>query len=131
MMDGTLGLQIMYAAAVLGAGVVGVVTLFLPEQAARHVFAGEASVDPYMRILGALWLALGLVGVLGLIQPEAFVPLLLIQLIYKTVWLGVVGLPEVLRGNRGAGLLVFTGLFAAWVAALLILVPFRESLGLV
>ena len=128
-MFGTLGLQIMYGAAVLGAGVVGAMTLFAPVLAGRNIFAGEAVVGAYVRILGALWMALGLVAILGLVRPSDFVPLLLIQLVYKVAWLLIVGYPTLAGGQRGPGLIFFVALFTAWVVALLFAIPFGDVLS--
>ncbi|MEO1101144.1 MAG: hypothetical protein AAFW65_04795 [Pseudomonadota bacterium] len=124
-MDVDTSLRTMYAAAILGAGAVGVVTLFTPQLATRYIFADAISVDVYVRILGALWLALGAIAAFGLLAPTAFVPVLLIQLVYKSAWLGFAAYPAVISGNRETGLLFLTALFTVWVVALLLLVPFR------
>lgn len=126
-MDPNTTLRIMYGAAILGAGVVGALTLIAPSFAARYVFLGATNIDVYMRILGAIWLALGGVAILGMIAPTAFIPLLLIQLVYKSVWLLVSAYPALFAGSREAGLVLLTTLFTVWVAALLLLVPFKLS----
>lgn len=118
-------LRILYAVAVVGAGAVGALTLFAPALAGRYVFASETVVGPYLRILGALWLSLGFVAALGLVRPAQFVPLLLIQLVYKSAWLAAAAYPALLKGDRSPGLLFLTILFTLWVAALAALVPFR------
>ncbi len=128
-LDTNTTLRIMYGAAILGAGVVGALTLFAPSIASRYVFAGATNVDVYVRILGALWLALGAVAILGMLAPTAFIPVLMIQLIYKSTWLLVAAYPALIAGNREEGLIFLTVLFTAWVAALLWLVPFRLSLA--
>lgn len=129
-MDGVLGLRIMYGAATLGAGAVGALTLFSPQFAGRTVFFGDVSIDPYFRILGSLWLALGAVACLGLLQPTNFLPLLLIQFVYKTAWLAVVAYPLILVGNREAGLLMLTALFTIWAVALGVTIPFSRLFDL-
>ena len=123
-----LGLRALHAAAVLGAGGVGLLTLLAPRLAGQAVFAGSATVDPYLRILGALWLALGLVAALGLVQPVRFAPVLLVQLVYKSAWLAVVAYPALLAGGREPGLVILAALFTVWVAALLALLPLRDLL---
>lgn len=122
-------MRVMYGVAVLGAGVVGLVVLLAPRAAERYVFAGSAAVTPYLRILGALWLALGAVAALGLSDPLTFSPVLLVQLAYKSLWLLAVAVPALLAGNREAGLVYMSGLFTAWVAALLFAVPFGYLFG--
>lgn len=125
-MDSILGLRVMLGIAVLGAGAVGATTLLLPHMAGRFIFFGATTVDPYLRILGALWLSLGLVAGLGILQPINFIPVLLIQLIYKSVWLVVVAYPAIIKGNRETGLLFLCGLFTIWVAALCFVIPFSR-----
>lgn len=124
-MDPNTALRVMYSAAILGAGVVGVVTLLAPSLASRYVFAGATTVDLYLRILGALWLSLGAVSILGLISPARFIPVLLIQLIYKSLWLAFAAYPALLAGNREYGLIFLSGLFSVWVLALLLMIPFN------
>ncbi len=125
-MDTILALRAMFGTAILGAGAVGAATLLFPHGAGKYVFFGAATVDPYLRILGALWLSLGLVAGLGLLQPTEFIPVLLIQLIYKSAWLVVVAYPAIIKGHREAGLLFLSGLFTVWVAALCFVIPFAD-----
>ena len=115
----------MYLMAVVGAGAVGLTTLAAPRLASQYVFLDATQVDNYLRILAALWLALGVSSVLGLFQPLKFSVVLLIQLIYKTVWLTVVAIPAIVSGNRESGLLFLAILFAFWVFGLLFAVPFQ------
>ncbi|MCK0094305.1 hypothetical protein MWU60_01875 [Yoonia sp. F2084L] len=125
-MDSMIGLRIMFTGAILGAGVVGALTLFAPHVAGRYVFCGATVVDSYLRILGALWLSLGLVAGLGLLRPMDFLPVLLIQVIYKSAWLATVAYPAIVQGNRDTGLLFLAGLFTIWVAALSLTIPFSR-----
>ncbi len=121
-----LGLRMLYAAAVLGAGSAGVLTLFVPQIASRYLFLGETVMDPYLRILGALWLALALVASLGFVHPERLVPILLVQLVYKSAWLAVVAFPALIAGTRTPGLMLFAALFTVWVGALVLVAPWRS-----
>lgn len=125
-MDTDTSLRMLYGATILGAGVVGGLTLFSPHIATRYVFADAIHVDIYVKILGALWLALGLVAVLGMLAPTAFMAILLVQLIYKAAWLSSVAYPALISGNRETALLFLTGLFTIWVFALLLLFPFKQ-----
>ena len=121
---GTSGLVVMYFAAIFGAGAVGVVTLFLPGIASKYIFSNDVEVDVYLRILGALWLALGAAAILGVMSPERYVAVLLVQLMYKSFWLAVAAYPAIAKGNRSPGLVFLTILFSIWVVALLATIPF-------
>ena len=124
-MDAVVTLRVMYFVAIVGAGGVGAAVLFAPKTAARYVFSDAIKIDAYIKILGALWLAIGVLAVAGMFAPLAFIPVLLIQLVYKSAWLGFAAFPAIASGHREPGLLVLAGLFSLWVMALLALVPFQ------
>jgi hypothetical protein len=50
-------------------------------------------------LVGALWTAILVLSVLGLYAPLRYSPVLVLQLIYKTLWLFVFALPRVVKGN--------------------------------
>jgi hypothetical protein len=129
-MDTDTSLKILYGAAVMGAGLVGFITVFAPRVASKYIFAGDIQVDTYTRILGSLWLAIGAIAILGIIAPVTFIPILLMQLIYKSVWLIFIAYPAIILGKRETGLLFFTALFTIWVIALVALTPFNAVLPL-
>ncbi len=56
--------------------------------------------EGFRTTLGSLWSALLIGSVLGLFYPVTMSPLLLIQVIYKTLWLLVFVLPRFLSGRR-------------------------------
>ncbi len=123
-MSSLVGLRIMYGAAVVGAGIVGAMTLIAPATAGRYIFANATEVDVFLRILGALWLAIGLVAVAGFADPVRYLPVLLIQLLYKSAWLAFAAYPALASGRSSGGLIVLTVLFTMWVLALMVLIPF-------
>ena len=57
--------------------------------------------EGFCTILGSLWAAILIGSVLGLLYPIPMSPLLLIQIIYKTLWLLVFVLPQLLSGRSG------------------------------
>jgi hypothetical protein len=58
--------------------------------------------EGFRTILGSLWIAILIGSVLGLFFPRTMSALLLIQVIYKTIWLLVYAMPRMLkqRGNE-------------------------------
>jgi hypothetical protein len=58
--------------------------------------------EGFRTILGSLWTAILIGSVLGLFFPRTMSALLLIQVIYKTIWLLVYAMPRMLkqRGNE-------------------------------
>jgi hypothetical protein len=55
----------------------------------------------FCTILGSLWTTILIGSVLGLFHPVTMSPLLLIQVIYKTLWLVVYVLPRLVGGRSG------------------------------
>jgi len=79
---------------------VALTTLFGGERGSRLVFQGKFPESAGIRtILGSLWTAILIGSFIGLIDPVAMSPLLLIQVIYKTLWLVVFVLPLLVHGR--------------------------------
>ena len=58
------------------------------------VFEGKVEDSPGLRLLvGSLWLAILLGSVAGLFAPRFFLPILLVQVVYKGAWLVAFVLP--------------------------------------
>lgn len=94
-----LMMKIIFAVAIVGAGIVGLTTVAVPKIASQYIFANTTNVDTYLRILGAWWMALGCCAALGFFFPLKFSPVLLIQLLYKSIWLLLVAVPLLVKGN--------------------------------
>ncbi|WP_156254869.1 hypothetical protein [Sandarakinorhabdus oryzae] len=60
----------------------------------RAVFQGAVAEEPGLRLLvGSLWAAILLASAAGLVWPRVFAPVLLIQIVYKSLWLALFALP--------------------------------------
>ena len=55
--------------------------------------------EGFRTILGSLWTAILLGSILGLFYPVPMSPLLLIQVIYKSLWLLMFVMPRLLKGK--------------------------------
>ena len=71
-------------------------------------------------------MAFGLLAVLGLREPLKFVPVLLLQLTYKIVWLIGVITPIIVTGNFSAKYTPTVVLFVLIIIGDLIAIPFRD-----
>lgn len=58
------------------------------------LFTHEGAWDPVKGVAFAFWAALSVLSGLGIRYPLQMVPLLLLQLVYKSVWLIAVALPQ-------------------------------------
>lgn len=68
--------------------------------AMASVFQGTVTDSLGLRLLvGSLWAAILSASVFGLFMPVLFAPLLLVQIIYKALWLTLFVLPLVLAGK--------------------------------
>jgi len=124
-----VSLRILYLATVIGVGGAGAVVLFAPRLADRRLFFGAVTIDAYTRIIGAFWLGLGIVAALGLVHPRALTAVLLVQMVYKAIWLGAGAAPALISGKRDTGLLLLTVLYILWALAILLLFPFAAVFG--
>lgn len=81
---------------------IGSLTLLGGERGGRIASQGKfPESEGFRTILGSLWTALLIGSVLGLFCPVPMSPLLLIQVIYKTLWLVVFVLPRLVGGRSG------------------------------
>ena len=65
----------------------------------QELFLGEELVEPYYAVAVSFWLALSVLAIIGVIYPVKMLPLLLLQLLYKLIWLTAVGIPLKINGH--------------------------------
>ena len=121
-------LRVLFALDVVGAGGPGILMLAAPEPAAKTLFYGsELTADAGTQALGCIWVALGVLSVAGLVRPVRFSPVLVLQFVYKLIWLLAVGLPAVATGRPVPP--VLATIFAFWVAVVGVAAPWRLLFG--
>lgn len=97
-MNPNLFLQIAYAANIFI--LVPVCASMFLTVGGGNVFAGTVTESAGLRLMVAsLWLAILLASLAGLFLPRFFAPVLLIQIVYKSVWLAVFVAPLVMQGK--------------------------------
>ena len=116
-------LKAMYIVTILAAGALGLGIVLAPELIKARLHT-TCDVIPY-GTLGAVWLAMGIIAIFGLRDPLKFVPLLLLQLIYKVVWIASVFVPLWMTGTFPERHIVTAVLFGLIIAGDLIAIPFR------
>ena len=114
-------IKIMYLANILVAGWIGITSLFSPKLAATSIFQNAYATTDVIKLVGCLWLGIAVLSGLGLWRPMVFSPVLLLQLIYKAIWLLVVAIPAI-KNNEPypSGMAVF---FLIWVLVLPFVIP--------
>jgi hypothetical protein len=124
-------LRAMYVWTIIGAGGCGVGILAAP--GAMQAFMGYPAQDPLLiGITASLFVAFGIVSILGFLSPLKFVPVLVAQLTYKVIWYLAVLLPAFIAGRVPVYGWILAGIFATYVIGDLIAIPFpyvleRES----
>lgn len=81
-------------------------------------------------LMGGFWTGSLVLCILGLFQPLLYSPLLLLQLIYKAIWLAVYVAPRLARGETSQVPWGMAGLFTAMVVAWIFIIPWDYLLGL-
>lgn len=116
----------MYLANVIISGPIGLANLVAPDvmRALMSIPAG----DPlhYGIGAGAIPLAFGIVGALGLRVPRRMTPVLLIQALYKSLFLLGVILPQALQDGVPGFAVPLIVLFALFILGDVIAIPFSQ-----
>ncbi|MBU0993317.1 MAG: hypothetical protein KJ737_12560 [Proteobacteria bacterium] len=75
----------------------GLVLIFIPD--VFNAILGIPKQDPYFYgVVGSVWFMFGILSFLGLRSPVKFVPVLMLQLGYKLIWLVFIALPTLMDG---------------------------------
>jgi len=115
----------MYWYTIFGAGGSGVGMIFAPGLSQRLFGMGDQ--DPiFFGIAASIWLAFGVMSVFGLRHPLKFLPVLCMQLLYKSVWVVGVIVPLAVTGNLPdyAGLIIV--IMVSYIVGDLIAIPFHS-----
>lgn len=121
-------LRFMYSYTVVVAGGCGAAMIISPSTVQSFFRLPEQ--DPFSSaILASVYLAFGLLSLLGLRDPLRFAPVLLLQLSYKIIWFASFALPHFLRGRFPPYGIPIAILFASFVIGDLIAIPFPYLLS--
>ena len=90
----------------------------------KSVFVRPVNEPINFGIVGSVYLAFGILSIFGLRSPLKFVPILLLQLCYKSIWLIGVVLPLLVTGRFPNYAILNTVIFVTVVVGDLIAIPF-------
>ncbi len=117
-------LRFMYVYTVVIAGGFGLAQILAPSRVQSML--GMPAQDPVVFGLGAsVFLALGLISILGIRAPLKYCPILLVELAYKLIWLLGVVVPLALRGEFPTAAILQVVIFATFIIGDSIAIPFR------
>ena len=113
----------MYIYTIISSGLMGLGIIIVPEMI-KSSFPWPVEEPVAFGIIGSIYVACGLLSVLGLRSPLKFVPLLLLQLFYKSVWFIGVALPLWATGHFPSYAIPTVIIFATFIVGDLIAIPF-------
>lgn len=113
----------MYILTIIHAGGSGLGIILIPD--VMRSFFDWPNQDPIIfGICGSVWVAFGLLSILGLRSPLKFSPVLLLQLCYKVVWFIGVALPVTAAGKFPAYAIGYVVFFVVYIIGDLMAIPF-------
>ena len=121
-------LRFMYVYTAVVAGGFGLAMLVAPGLT-RSTFNMPLQEPVTFGMSGSIFLAFGLAAVLGVRAPLKYCPILLVELVYKLIWLCVVVAPLAARGEFPSWAMVQVVIFLTFVVGNLIAIPFRYLFG--
>ena len=125
-------LVFMYWYTALGAGFCGLVLLLIPglTQDFIRTLTPFPEQDPFFfGYMGSAYLAFGILAAMGISRPMRFVPVLMLQLVYKSIWLCAVIIPNAVRGEHPLYAIILAITFATYVIGDLLAIPFGELMA--
>ena len=114
----------MYIYTIFGAGLSGLGMILMPETYIS-MFKLPLQEPINFGILGSVYLAFGVISILGLRSPLKFVPVLLAEITYKTIWFIGVIFPLILKGQFPQYALINTIIFGTFIIGNSIAIPFK------
>ena len=119
-----IALRIIYVLNIIVAGQIAFSALSNPKNAALTTFGNAYQPTEVIKLVGCLWLAIAALSVLGIWKPVTFSPVLLLQLIYKGMWLIVVAVPAMRNDIPFPKTMAM--FFVTWVLILPFIIPWKE-----
>jgi hypothetical protein len=116
-------LKVMYIYTIVVAGGFGLGVIIIPN-VMKAMFRWPSQDPIVYGVTGSVYVAFGLLSILGLRSPLKFVPILLLQLAYKAVWFIGIVVPLLALGQFPLYALLHVVIFASYIVGDLIAIPF-------
>ncbi len=124
-------LVFMYWYTALGAGICGLIVLFFPElsqNAIRSLMPFPVQDKFVYGYMGSALLAFGVLTAMGISRPMKFVPVLMLQMVYKIIWIAAVVIPNAIMGELPLYAILYAIVFLTYIIGDIIAIPFGELL---
>jgi len=119
----TAWLKAMYIYTLIGAGGFGFGLLVFPSRV-QSILRFPPQDPVLLKLYASVLLAAGLIAIPALRSPLKFVALLLLQLVYKPIWIATVAIPLFLKGQFPLYVVVISAVFLVYIIGELIAIPF-------
>ncbi|MCG7848818.1 MAG: hypothetical protein MIO93_06515 [ANME-2 cluster archaeon] len=116
-------LKAMYIYTIFGAGGFGLGMIVFPE-VIKTMFGWPVAEPIILGIVGSVYVAFGILSIFGLRSPLKFVPVLLLQLCYKSIWFIGVILPLLISAQFPSYAIIIAIIFATYIIGDIIAIPF-------
>ena len=121
-------IRLLYALTAFMGLTTGLIILLAPQRFARNIIGIPYTLPAQDRVVfglvGGFWFAMGVLALLGLRAPLRFLPIFLVQLIYKTSWYLFVFLPLFIAGDFPVYGWATAFINALWISLDLKAIPF-------
>lgn len=113
----------MYIYNIVATGGLGLGMIVIPE-VIKSIFRWPVAEPIVLGIIGSICVAFGVLSIFGLRSPLKFVPVLLLQLCYKSIWFIGVILPLLITTQFPSYALPIAIIFATYIIGDIIAIPF-------
>ena len=116
-------IRFMYIYNAITAGILGLGVILIPKSLIS-LFKIPDQEPMVFGIMGSVYFSIGVLSLLGLRSPLKFVPILLLQLFYKMVWVIAIIPPLIITGQLSIFALLHMVIFLTYIIGDLIAIPF-------
>jgi hypothetical protein len=113
----------MYWYTIIGAGGFGLAMVLFPETVCS-LFRWPLQDPIVYGVTGSVWMAFGVISIFGLRSPLKFVPILMMQLCYKSIWFIGVVFPLLVSGTFPLYAILHVVIMGSYIVGDLIAIPF-------
>jgi len=113
----------MYIYTIISVGLLGLGMIIMPEKI-KSLLGWSVEEPIAFGIIGSIYLSMGILSIFGLRSPLKFIPVLLLQLFYKSIWFIGVSLPLIVKNQFPGFAIPMIIIFATYIVGDLIAIPF-------
>jgi hypothetical protein len=99
--------------------------VFLGKDSWTHIFTVKGTWDPMAAVAWSIWASYSVLSIIGIINPLKMLPIVMLEILYKLIWLGLVAYP-LWSSNQLIGSAAENMTYAfLWVVLPILVMPWR------